>query len=337
MVLCGMALLLATVVLNESWLTLASAALMAAPVLGSVFVMLPRSPMRYEAHLTPVKAFAPGPLSLSLTSTARRKWAPSRFVRVFVDGVQTSPTRVRSSGPLSTTKFRVSPAQRGLHKAGPVIEYFMDPFGCAYKSRVVPLNVKTLVWPEVTSVTIPFDSRAIDSSSSASHNRSGDDDLDRLRPYVPGDDPRTVHWRSSARRGDLLVRLNVNPPHLHPVVVLDDTSTSFEITVSAAASLFVSLHEDRMEPHLCFVSSLINNNLDYLAQYEDALDALAHVTPAQVSRDSALPSLKAMSDDAVFLVTDAALRVPDPPRGWSLVRVGPGTNVHTLHDLQKAF
>jgi uncharacterized protein (DUF58 family) len=37
------------------------------------------------------------------------------------------------------------------------------------------------------------------------HGR-GDDEFSGLRAYVPGDAPRTLHWKASARTGDLLVK-----------------------------------------------------------------------------------------------------------------------------------
>ena len=67
-----------------------------------------------------------------------------------------------------------------------------------------------------------------------------------LRDYEPGDDPRRVHWRSSARRGELLVRQDEAASPGRVVLVLDTRphvhdEASFESAVEVIASLAVSL------------------------------------------------------------------------------------------------
>jgi uncharacterized protein (DUF58 family) len=69
------------------------------------------------------------------------------------------------------------------------------------------------------------------------------------REYRPGDDVRRVHWRSTARRGELMVRQDEQPHQRRGVVVLDrrpgawSDDDGFERAVTAAASLAVSLHD----------------------------------------------------------------------------------------------
>src|SRR5581483_645895 len=67
-----------------------------------------------------------------------------------------------------------------------------------------------------------------------------------LRDYEPGDDPRRVHWRSSARTGELVVRQDEAASPGRVVLVLDTRpgahdEPSFEAAVEAIASLAVSL------------------------------------------------------------------------------------------------
>jgi uncharacterized protein (DUF58 family) len=63
-----------------------------------------------------------------------------------------------------------------------------------------------------------------------------------LRPYEVGDDLRRVHWRASARSGELMIRQDEARWRSRAAVVLDVHSSahdaeSFEVAVEAAASI----------------------------------------------------------------------------------------------------
>src|SRR4029453_5662742 len=91
--------------------------------------------------------------------------------------------------------------------------------------------------------------------------RSGDQHFFALRDYVLGDEPRTVHWRSSAKAGKLVVKQQVSGAPNHTVIVLDTDASAyssdeqfgsswiaerFEAAVEVAASFAVA-HADRAE------------------------------------------------------------------------------------------
>src|SRR5918998_848100 len=79
----------------------------------------------------------------------------------------------------------------------------------------------------------------------------GEDDA-ATREYRRGDDLRRVHWRSTARTGELMVRREEQPWESRATVVLDTRifahrgegpTASFEWAVSAAASIAVHLRQ----------------------------------------------------------------------------------------------
>jgi len=72
-------------------------------------------------------------------------------------------------------------------------------------------------------------------------------EFQEIREYVPGDDRRHVHWRTSARIGSLRVRQYVDPRRSHLAVVLSTAigeftnDEEFELAVSIAGATMGSL------------------------------------------------------------------------------------------------
>jgi uncharacterized protein (DUF58 family) len=89
-----------------------------------------------------------------------------------------------------------------------------------------------------------------DPHSSAHHPRAllgSGEDFYALRPYEVGDDLRRVHWASSARFDDLMIRQDEMPWQTRSTILLDirtraHTAASLEIAVSAAASIHAASH-----------------------------------------------------------------------------------------------
>jgi uncharacterized protein (DUF58 family) len=67
--------------------------------------------------------------------------------------------------------------------------------------------------------------------------RNGGDTVRTVRPYVPGDPARLVHWPTSARRGELVVREHEPPPALGVALVVDLRGDEPEAAASRAAGI----------------------------------------------------------------------------------------------------
>ncbi len=67
--------------------------------------------------------------------------------------------------------------------------------------------------------------------------RGGGDTVRSVRPYVPGDPARLVHWATSARRGELVVREHEPPPAVGVAIVVDLRGADPETTASQAMGL----------------------------------------------------------------------------------------------------
>jgi uncharacterized protein (DUF58 family) len=70
--------------------------------------------------------------------------------------------------------------------------------------------------------------------------RAGGDTVRAVRPYVPGDPARLVHWPTSARRGELVVREQEPPAALGVALVVDLRGSEPEATASRAAGVGIA-------------------------------------------------------------------------------------------------
>ena len=158
------------------------------------------------------------------------------------------------AGEASTARLALSAAVRGHHVLPEAVVTVSDPFGTVRRSRSVDADAPT---PRptvltVTPATTRLDGRPGDGPAGAAavgRGRSvgvaGEQDSS-VREYAPGDDVRRIHWRSTAHRGELMVRQEEQPWQARLTVVLDTRAggftgdgpdSTFEWAVSAAASV----------------------------------------------------------------------------------------------------
>lgn len=115
----------------------------------------------------------------------------------------------------------------------------------------------------------------------------GEDDVG-VREYRIGDDLRRIHWRSTARTGETMVRQDEEPARRRALVLLDDRADghagtgsggSFEWSVTAVASVVHQLLAERFEVHLCLASDR-SGRVAPVDGVDHALDQLAAVQPS---------------------------------------------------------
>ncbi|MFO7281318.1 MAG: DUF58 domain-containing protein [Thermoanaerobacterales bacterium] len=148
-------------------------------------------------------------------------------------------------GAATSATYRLPTDRRGIVAVGPLRVVVGDPFGLAQAGVEAAPRVELTVLPRVEPVRpVPYTS-GNDPLAGVLHptalGRSGDD-FYALRPYVVGDDLRRIHWPSTARHDELLVRQQEQPWQGRTTVLLDvrraaHDADSFEAAVSAAASI----------------------------------------------------------------------------------------------------
>jgi uncharacterized protein (DUF58 family) len=141
---------------------------------------------------------------------------------------------------------------RGRFVVGPLSVRLTDPFGMCELSRSFASTSELVVTPVVhplPPVRLGGDWAGGGESTARAVATSGADDI-ATREYRHGDDRRRVHWRSTARVGELMVRREEQPFQNRATLLLDaresahrgvGPTSSFEWSVSAVASIGVAL------------------------------------------------------------------------------------------------
>jgi uncharacterized protein (DUF58 family) len=148
----------------------------------------------------------------------------------------------RTAAPADGVIPRVA-ARRGVFHTIRVELRSSAPLGVFVRSRFVriTLPVPLMVAPRPTLAAPRLWPRRDDAAvATASSTAYGPGDTVRaVRPYVPGDAARLVHWPTSARRGTLVVREHEPPPAVGVALVIDLSGTpeAAETAASRAAGI----------------------------------------------------------------------------------------------------
>jgi uncharacterized protein (DUF58 family) len=294
LIAAGAAASVCSVVLNERDLLRIGLFAVALPLLAALFATRARLVVHAERTVTPTRVTAGTPLHAQLEVHTPNRLLGGGLVLTdaFPDALGASPQFVtappRRGDPPLTMRYPVNPRVRGVHLIGPVTVRVSDPLGLVEYERELAGRSALTVLPRVTPLNgLPdgFGRGEGDAGSTGLRRGPGEHDA-LLREYQPGDPLRTVHWRSTARRDELMVRLEERPWHGGVIVLLDrraqahrgiGADNSLEWGVELAASVCVHLlHRGRKV-------TLVTENGGVLAAGRDPdalLSSLATLRPS---------------------------------------------------------
>ena len=133
---------------------------------------------------------------------------------------------------------------RGVVTVGPVLCVARDPVGLLRRERERTRAQRIHVHPRTVLMGAVLQGVLRDVEGAVTQDLSSSDvSFHALRDYVPGDDRRNVHWRTTARTGRLMVRQFEETRRSSLMVVLStaeadyDDPEHFETAVSVACSL----------------------------------------------------------------------------------------------------
>ena len=192
-----------------------------------------------------------------------------------------------AGGATARAAYRIPTRRRGRYRVGPLSVAVSDPFGLARRATSGAGEAELVVRPRVHQIVAPVAvGSRVTAESEAPSARSMVSDLGNdfltLRGYELGDDLRRVHWRSTARTGELMIRQDEARWRSRAAVVLDvlpaahDTE-SFEVAVEAAASVTARLVRLRRRVEVVTsAGALLGTGGD---PRHDVIDTLATVGP----------------------------------------------------------
>ncbi|TFD30893.1 DUF58 domain-containing protein [Cryobacterium cryoconiti] len=147
--------------------------------------------------------------------------------------------------------FIVPTRKRGVIPIGPVRTARADPIGLLRREVVWAERVELFVHPRTVSIPSMSTGFIRDLEGNPTRDLTNSDvSFHALREYVPGDERRTIHWKSTAKTGRYMVRQFEESRRSHLMVALSLAESDyageeeFEMAVSVAGSLGVRAIRD---------------------------------------------------------------------------------------------
>lgn len=255
----GLTTLACSLVLAQAPLARIGVLVVALPLISLLMVSGMRHRLSLERTVDPevVPVGTTALVSLAVTNDARRPTGVLQLTERLPDALGTAPRFVLGSlwgRATRTTHYRVSSQVRGHFTLGPMTAAVTDPFGLVEQRRTFHSATPLVVTPR----TVPLPAIPLSGAwSGGGENRprpfaTGSAEDVTVREYRRGDDLRRVHWRSTARAGELMVRREEQPWQSRATVLLDNRAhrhtgrgpgSTFEAAISAAASIVRHLGE----------------------------------------------------------------------------------------------
>jgi uncharacterized protein (DUF58 family) len=148
------------------------------------------------------------------------------------------------SGQTFEHEFPVPAARRGVVPVGPVRSVRADPIGIVRREVVFGAREELVVHPRTVGIPSMSTGFVRDLEGNPTRDISSSDvSFHALREYMPGDERRYIHWKSTARTGTYMVRQFEETRRSHLVIALSlaaadyASEEEFELAVGVAGSL----------------------------------------------------------------------------------------------------
>jgi uncharacterized protein (DUF58 family) len=190
-------------------------------------------------------------------------------------------------GEEARASYRLPTERRGVIDIGPLELVVSDPFGLVESRRKAAPLAHLTVFPVVHRLTRLPRTGGSDPHAGVEHRRSiqrGGEDFYALRPFVIGDELRRVHWASTARHDELMVRQDELPWQGRLTVIVDNDASridteGLDLATSVAASLVQAAHRRDNLVRLVTGDGTQTDFVSGNAQIESIMERLALLQP----------------------------------------------------------
>ena len=209
--------------------------------------------LEFRRHM-PDLIIANEPTTLTLSVTNRNRHLPSFSLRLFdvVEGQDVDrglAARLLPAQSSALLSYPLLATKRGWIRFEGIRAHTLFPFGLFLKKGLYSTEAHLLVSPPIKPLTLRYVDELVSEGQGNSLPRRGDGtQLYNLRPYQPGDDSRSIHWMTTARTSQLIVRETEAEDQRRITVILSivapkERESLFERSVTFVASLLWQLTE----------------------------------------------------------------------------------------------
>lgn len=237
-------------------------------------------------------------------------------------------------GAVFEHEFPVPTGRRGVIRIGPVRTVRADPIGLVRRELLWTDSEEIFVHPRTIGVPSTTTGFIRDLEGNPTRQISNSDvSFHALREYVPGDERRYIHWKSTAKTGRYMVRQFEETRRSHLVIALSLATADyaddeeFELAVSVAGSLGVRAIRDARA-----VSVVVGERTpDFAKRKVFAVSQLSTLTRSRLLDDLSLIERV----DSALAVRDVARVVSEKVAGISVAFLVCGSTA-TPTDLRAA-
>ena len=264
-----------------------------------------------QVHPARVQAGAEARVELTVRNARSRRTPPLQASDAFDGGRRSARFAIGplAGGETRASSYRLPSNRRGVYHLGPLELQLTDPFGLAHHTCSTAPDTSLTVHPHYDLVPVHASSSHRDDDRRLAHamiSKAGSE-FYMLREYEPGDDLRRVHWPSTARIDDLVIRQPEGVQRGRVTVVADVRDTvhdaeSLEALLSGVASLAVSCLGAGLQVRVVTTGGFDSGHNSGRAAGVALLDGLA-TAEAHRPVPGAPPFRRAGRVDPVILVT----------------------------------
>ena len=302
----------------------------------------------FHRHV-PDLIMANDPTTVTLSVTNRNNWLPSFSLRLydvaggqdldrglFIDHLPAQRSALLSYPILATARGRLQ-----LER---VRAETLFPFGLFLKRALYQVPAEILVGPPIRMLSLRFVDELVNEGQGLSLPRRGHgSQLYNLRLYQPGDDSRTIHWITTARTSQLIVRETEAEDQRRITIMLstiapEDRDALFERSVTLVASLLWQLSQKSYPLRLIVgrEDSGLGSGSDHLLAMLRLLALCERQSPGQ-SDGLLVDPIAALSHDSERGYTVAVIPWSDPDHPPAMAAADRIVHASQIEELTDAF